>query len=49
MKNNLTCIEKMPRKKRADYYVVMMDILSWTVIIIAVIYFTPICWRIFTR
>jgi hypothetical protein len=50
IKNFMPYIEKMPMKKRrVPLYQWLPAILYWSVIVIAVIYFAPVCWRIFTK
>ncbi|MFA6290203.1 MAG: hypothetical protein WC637_00400 [Victivallales bacterium] len=45
----ITCIEKMPIKKRVPFHAWAFEIVCWAFICYAVLYFTPVCWRIFTR
>lgn len=48
-KNIMTYIEQMPRQKDFSWDTFILEILSWVAIIIAAIYFSPVCWRVFTR
>ena len=50
IKNFMPYVEKMPMKKRrVPLYQWSLEILCWSIIVIAVFYFAPICLNIFCR
>jgi hypothetical protein len=50
IKNFVPYIEKMPiKKRRVPLGAWSLEILCWSVVVIATLYFAPIVWNIFTR